>query len=83
MDWSLNFGVQAILHAQQCQQVRLSNDAPKGERGLQNILSGLEEGCMTDRTHAAPEGCTLPVQIGTSHNRYMSGKNNIYFCGSA
>lgn len=40
MDWSLNFGVQAVLHAQQCQQVPRSNDVPEGERGLQNILSG-------------------------------------------
>lgn len=71
MDWSLNSGVQAVLHVLQCQQVMChhSNDASKEERGLQKILSCLEEECMTGRIHAALEGCTLPVWIGSSHNR--------------
>lgn len=38
VDGSLNFGVQVVLHAQKCQQVRHSNYASKGEKGLQNIV---------------------------------------------
>lgn len=44
MDWSLNFGVQVVPHTQQCWQVPHSTDASEGEKGLQNILSYVEQG---------------------------------------
>lgn len=44
MDWSLNFGVQVVLHTQQCWQVPHSTDASEREKGLQNILSYVEQG---------------------------------------